>query len=80
MFVPIAIILVLLLSIVAIALWFYNEKYAMVRIHSQTISDLEASICTHRHQINLRNTNLNRYDFQQFNLDESLIVQREIKL
>ncbi|AFL81303.1 hypothetical protein Aeqsu_1826 [Aequorivita sublithincola DSM 14238] len=78
MFAQIAITLVLLLSIVGIASWFYNQRNAMKRIHNQVITNLEITIYTNHSQIRYRNSNLNRYDFQQYNLNETLIAQHEI--
>lgn len=80
MFPQTVIAIVLLLFIIGIALWFYNGRNEMERIHLQTISELERAICTHGNQISFRNSNLNSYDFQRYNLDEVLVVQPEIKI
>lgn len=74
----IVITLTLLLSIIGISIWFYHERNTMSKLHRQTISQLEEAIYTNNHQVSFRNLNLNRYDFQRYNLDEALQVQREI--
>jgi len=75
----IIITLVLLLSIIGVAAWFYNDKKAMGHIHNRTIAELEIAICTNRNQISLRNSRLNSYDFRRYNLDDALVVQPEIQ-
>ncbi len=80
MFLQTVITIVLLLSIVGIAIWFYNRRNEIERIHRQTISELERAISTNGNQIRYRNSNLNGYDFQRYNLDEALVVQSDIEI
>lgn len=78
MFSQIVILIVLLFSIIGIAIWFSNEKQAIGRIHSETISKLESAIRHNHSQISFRNSHLNHYDFLKYNLDEALVRQLEI--
>ncbi|HLW31416.1 MAG TPA: hypothetical protein VKX40_04070 [Aequorivita sp.] len=78
MFSQIVILIVLLFSVFGIAIWFYNEKQATGRIHSETISKLESAIHHNHNQISFRNSHLNCYDFLKYNLDEALVRQLEI--
>lgn len=80
MFPQTVIAVVLLLSIIGIAIWFYNGRNAMGRIHTQTISELERAICTNQNQISFRSSHLNTYDFQKYNLREALVIQPEIQI
>lgn len=80
MYLQITITLFLLLSVMALFLLFFKKKNAMFRIHNQNILDLESAICNNRNQINYRNSNLNRYNFLKYNLNEALLVQHEIKI
>lgn len=61
-------------------IWFFRVKNRMKTIHKQTISSLENAISNNHFQINKRNSNLNKYDFLKHNLDEALIMQRDIQL
>lgn len=74
----IAITLILLFSMIGIMVWFFSIKNGMGKAHRQTISALESAISTTRFQIKNRNQNLNRYDFQRYNLEDALVVQPEI--
>lgn len=80
MYLQIAIVFILLLSFIGLAIWFFNAKNTNGRLHQQNISILESAIFSHRNQINFRNSNLNRYDFLKYNLDEALAVQPEIQI
>lgn len=70
--------LVLLISIIGIVIRFYKVRNVLSKVHMHTISQLESAIYINNKQINFRNLNLNNYDFERYNLEESLQVQREI--
>ena len=72
------VILLFLAILVGIVVWYFTGKNELVRIHNQNILNLENAIFNNRRQLNFRNTSLNRYDFLKYNLDEALVVQREI--
>ncbi|MDC8001073.1 hypothetical protein POV26_08495 [Aequorivita todarodis] len=78
MFVQFAIAAMLFSAIIGITVWFFNRKIVLAKTHDQTIVALERAISTATFQINNRNQNLNRYDFQRYNLEEALMVQPEI--
>ncbi len=78
--IQIVIAILLLLLIIGIVLWFYKNNKTIEQLHAQTISELERNIFTNRSQINFRNTHLNKYNFLNYNLQEALVIQREIKL
>lgn len=78
MYLQITIALVLLLSVIGLVVWFFNVNNSMGLLHKQNISVLETAIYNNRNQMKFRNSNLNRYDFLKYDLDESLLVQYEI--
>ncbi len=80
MYLQIAIVLFLAFSFSGLVMWWFNVNNSMGRIHKQNISILESAIYNNRKQIDFRNSNLNRYDFFKYNLDEALVVQQEIKI
>lgn len=79
MYLQIAIALILFISLVMLFLWFAKKKKALFLIHNQNIIDLENSISKNGFQINFRNSNLNKYDFLKYNLNEALVAQLEIQ-
>lgn len=52
----------------------------MEQKHQTRIAALQQLMGVNQGQIQLRQNNLGRYDFQKYNLDAVLIVQCEIKL
>ena len=79
MFLQIAITLFFFIAIIGIFVWFFQRKGAISQIHNENVSALETAISTNKFQINIRNSNLNNYDFLKFNLNDALIVQPEIQ-
>jgi len=60
--------------------FFLKTKSLITRHHSQNILSLEQKISLHKTQIKFRKKSLHKYNFQIYNLDDSLQVQPEIKL
>jgi lipoprotein signal peptidase len=65
--------------ILMISLYFETRKQLVLR-HKQKCNSLEIEIERAKFQLELRNKGLNKYNFQTFNLSDSLKVQSEIKL
>ncbi|MDN3724377.1 hypothetical protein QRD02_08280 [Aequorivita sp. SDUM287046] len=76
----IAITIVLSIAVIGLLVWFFNAKDTLSKTHNHYILTLENAISITRFQLNFRNENLNRYDFQKYNLEEALVVQPEIIL
>lgn len=68
---------VLLVLVVAIR-YFYAAAKTTRSSHLQTLVSLEHEIELHENQISIRQQGLQRYNFLQYNLGESLVVQKEI--
>jgi hypothetical protein len=67
----------ILLSICVIL---YKKNQVVKKKHALKVQTLQKSIKLHKHQIEIRNKNLNKYQFLTYNLDESLRVQTRIQL
>ncbi|WP_026452525.1 hypothetical protein [Aequorivita capsosiphonis] len=78
MYLEIIIALILVLSVLGIWLWFFKKNGALLYLHNQNILDLESKISKNRFQINSRNSNLSKYHFLKYNLNEALVRQMEI--
>lgn len=72
--------MVLFFSILGMLLWTYFENRKLSNNHNENINSLEKEISFNNFQMNLRNISLKRYDFLRFNIDEALIIQKEIIL
>ncbi|MEM0519134.1 MULTISPECIES: hypothetical protein [Aequorivita] len=80
MYLQIAILSVLLLSVIGIVFWFLQMKKTEIQTHNQKMANLENAIFKNYSQLNFRSLNLNKYDFLKYNLDEALIKQPDIAL
>ena len=65
---------------IGLFLYFIKIKNSIVRQHSRKILSIEQEISMHKTQINFRDKGLQKYNFQIYNLNDSLRVQSEIKL
>ncbi len=65
---------------VGLFLYFIKIKSSIVTQHSRKILSLEQEISMHKTQIKFRYKGLQKYNFQIYNLNDSLRVQSEIKL
>lgn len=74
----IVVILLILAILIGMVVWYFTGKNELVRIHNRNILKLENAIFNNRNQLNFRNSNLSRYDFQKYNLDDALVIQPEI--
>tara|TARA_B100000949_G_scaffold97179_1_gene86755 strand:- start:5938 stop:6180 length:243 start_codon:yes stop_codon:yes gene_type:complete len=72
--------IVILFSVLGMLIWAYSKNMALSRAHAQNISALESAIAINYGQVNFRKLHLNNYQFMQYNLQEALVVQSEIKL
>jgi len=66
--------------IIGIILYYFNIRSAIIKQHSQKILSIEQVISMHKTQLNYRNNGLQKYNFQAYNLNDSLQVQPEINL
>lgn len=66
--------------ILLISIFFYRKNRSIRELHHKRNFELIEAIYTHRSQIGKRQHGLDGYDFQQYNLRKSLIVQEEISL
>ncbi len=80
MYFQIMIAFTLLLAIPGLFLWFFKKRKSLNLIHNEHVFDLKNTISNHDFQIDFRNTNLDKYDFLQFNLNEVLTVQPKIQI
>ncbi len=73
--------LILALFICA-TLWllFRMKNRKMSQIFSEKLTKLGSDIAIHSSQMDIRANALDGYDFQQYNLQEALAVQHQIKL
>jgi len=67
------------LIILMISLYFKTRKQLMLR-HQLKCNSLETKIESIGFQLEFRNKGLNNYNFQTYNLKDSLLVQSEINL
>jgi len=65
--------------ILMISLYFETKKQLVLR-HKQKCNSLEIEINRTKFQLEFRDKGLNKYNFQIYNLSDSLLVQSEIKL
>jgi len=61
-------------------LYFQNKNQKSVKAHLQQLNLLEQHIYTNKNQISIRNKGLQQYNFLKYNLNEALIVQKEISI
>ncbi len=61
-------------------LFFVSKKKKNSQIHTLQVQSLRQAISIHKSQITIRNNTLNKYDFQQYNLNDSLVPQQVINL
>ncbi|MDC7994364.1 hypothetical protein [Altibacter sp. HG106] len=59
--------------------WFRVERKRDWKRHQAFCEQLETKLALHRKQIAKRHIALRRYDFLEYNLEEALLVQQEIK-
>ena len=65
---------------VGLLLGFFKKNQEIKLSHVQKIQTLNQSILLHKTQLTFRDKGLLQYNFLKYNLDESLIVQPNIKL
>jgi len=65
--------------ILMISLYFETRKQLVLR-HKQKCNLLEIEIEQTKFQLEFRNKGLDKYNFQTYNLNDSLLVQSEINL
>ncbi len=74
------IITLILLVCLMIFLFFYKKNNWIKRSHYQQVLQLQQELSLHKTQINFRLKRLQTYNFERYNLSESLQVQSEINL
>ncbi len=60
-------------------LFFVSKMKKNSQIHTLQVQSLRQAISIHKSQITIRNNTLNKYDFQRYNLSETLISQEILK-
>lgn len=68
-----------LACLVMVSLFRKNNRELRIGF-SEKMSQWEENLKVHQQQIKIRTKGLDRYDFQKYNLGESLVVQSEIKI
>lgn len=58
-----------------IVFFFYKNKH-LKTLHTKTMTDLKRNLRFHREQMRFRNSNLDKYHFLRYNLEEVLIFQK----
>lgn len=76
----VVIVLLFMTILVGLMFWYFTQKNELVNIHNQKILNLEYAIFKNRSQLIFRNTNLNRYDFLKYNLNDALVTQQDIRI
>lgn len=79
-YLQISIAFFIIMSIAILIVWYSNSKNEMIFEHKQIISELETAIYNNHKQVNYRSSNLNRYNFLKYNLNEALITQSNIQV
>lgn len=65
---------------IGICFYFVLRNRSIRKEHSDYVCDLEQEIGTHRFQIDHRQKGLLVYRFLEYNLDEALVIQYDIKI
>lgn len=74
-------ILLALVGFIMFLFLFFHIKNKRIKIHHfQKIKSLKKSIILHHNQISFRQSNMSKYNFLTYNLNEVLVPQPEIKL
>tara|TARA_B100001146_G_scaffold225125_1_gene246761 strand:- start:50052 stop:50294 length:243 start_codon:yes stop_codon:yes gene_type:complete len=70
-----------LVIVILVLLWWYFRYHQQrnKRRHSHQCERLQKTLILQRKQIAKRHIALDRYDFLQYNLEDALLVQQEIK-
>ncbi len=77
---PVVIVVAVLLVCAAMTVSFYVENKRIAERSNTIVLARRNKIERHRAQIAERELGLNRYDLLKYNLDDALIIQKEINL
>lgn len=80
MFFQILIIIICLSAGIGIFIYFHLKNSSMNKMHLKKIASLKRNFLLNSEQIRYRNTEIGRYNFLEYNLNDALVIQPKIIL